>query len=276
MVRVSGFGQTGPYAQRAGYGSIGEAMGGLRYVVGHPDKPPSRVGISIGDALAATNAYIGALLALQVRNQTGRGQIVDSAIYEAVLGMMESLVPEYCRNGQIRERSGSILPNVAPSNVYPTRDGEHLIAANQDTVFSRLATAMGRPELGDDPRFCSHGARGEHQEELDTLIAAWTASLTCVQLEERLSEYGVPNGKIYTAPDMLDDPHFHARDAIVSVSDPNHGELKMQNVFPKLSESQGSIRSLGPSLGEHNREIYEGLLALSADQISELEAKGII
>lgn len=276
MVRISGFGQTGPYAQRAGYGAIGEAMGGLRYIVGNQGMPPSRVGISIGDALAATNAYIGTLLALNVRNQTGLGQVVDSAIYESVLGMMESLVPEYDRAGYIRERSGSILPNVAPSNVYPTRDGEHLIAANQDTVFSRLATAMGRPELADDARYSSHGARGERQRELDDMVADWTRTLSCVELEEVLNERGVPNGKIYTAADMLDDPHFTAREAIVSVSDPDYGELKMQNVFPKMSESQGSIRSLGPSLGEHNQDVYADMLGLSAGRIAELEANGII
>lgn len=276
MVRVSGFGQTGPYSQRAGYGSIGEAMGGLRYIVGNPDKPPSRVGISIGDSLAATNAYIGTLLALHVRNQTGRGQVVDSAIYEAVLGMMESLVPEYSRSGYIRERSGSILPNVAPSNVYPTKDGEHLIAANQDTVFARLAAAMGSPELAQDARYSSHSARGERQEELDVMVADWTRTLTCTELESTLNELGVPNGKIYTAADMLVDPHYQAREAIVSVSDHNYDELKMQNVFPKLSESQGSIRSLGPALGEHNQDVYGGLLNLNADQLSELQAKGII
>jgi formyl-CoA transferase len=178
MVRVTGFGQTGPYAPRAGYGSIGEAMGGLRYVVGSPDRPPSRTGISIGDALAGTFAAYGAVMAIHARERTGRGQVVDSAIYEAVLAMMESLIPEYTIGGYTRERTGAVLPNVAPSNVYPTAGDEQiLVAANQDTVFRRLAEVMGRPELASDARFATHSARGAHQEELDALIAAWTATM---------------------------------------------------------------------------------------------------
>ncbi len=178
MIRVSGYGQTGPYASRAGFGAIGEAMGGLRYVVGNPEAPPSRVGISIGDSLAATFACVGALAALNYRERTGQGQVVDSAIYEAVLGMMESLITEYDQTGYIRERTGAILPNVAPSNVYPTRDGLVLIAANQDTVFRRLCEAMERPALADDARYDSHQSRGAHQRELDLLIGAWTATQT--------------------------------------------------------------------------------------------------
>ena len=178
MIRVSGYGQTGPYSKRAGFGAIGEAMGGLRYVCGDPSTPPSRMGISIGDTLAATFACIGALSALHHRNMTGEGQVVDSAIYEAVLNMMESLITEYDQAGYIRERTGAILPNVAPSNVYPTKDGTFiLIAANQDTVFKRLAEAMQRPELADDPRYATHIARGKTQKELDDLIAEWTKTI---------------------------------------------------------------------------------------------------
>lgn len=177
MVRVSGFGQDGPYSQRAGYGAIGEAMGGLRYVVGDPSTPPSRVGISIGDTLAALFATIGALAAVREREISGLGQVVDSSIYEAVLGVMESLVPEWQISGYQRERSGAILPNVSPSNVYPTKDGQWiLIAANQDSVFKRLATAMGRPELAADPDYSTHGSRGEHQSELDEIVAEYTST----------------------------------------------------------------------------------------------------
>ena len=184
LVRVTGFGQTGPYSGRPGYGSVGEAMGGLRYVVGSPDSAPSRVGISIGDTLAATFACVGALCALHARERTGRGQVVDSAIYEAVLGVMESLIPEYAVAGYIRERSGAIIPNVAPSNVYPTADGQMvIIAANQDTVFGRLADAMGRSDLAGDERYATHVARGAHQAELDELIAAWTAGLDAEEPE---------------------------------------------------------------------------------------------
>ncbi|MEM9304743.1 MAG: CoA transferase, partial [Pseudomonadota bacterium] len=204
MVRVSGQGQTGPYSKRAGYGSIGEAMGGLRYVCGDPSSPPSRMGISIGDSLAATHATVGALAALHHRDRTGEGQVVDSAIYEAVLGMMESLVTEYDQTGYIRERTGSILPNVAPSNVYPTSDDLLiLIAANQDTVFKRLASAMGQPELAEDERYSTHAARGHRQEELDVMVGEWTKTKTAQELTDLMEEHGVPVGKIYRAAEML-------------------------------------------------------------------------
>jgi formyl-CoA transferase len=277
MIRVSGQGQTGPYSKRAGYGSIGEAMGGLRYVVGDPSSPPSRMGISIGDSLAATFATVGALSALHYRDRTGKGQVVDSAIYEAVLAMMESLVTEYQKAGHIRERTGSILPNVAPSNVYPTADGMMiLIAANQDTVFRRFAQAMGRAEMADDPRYATHGARGERQTELDELIAEWTSTLGAEELIALMEEHGVPVGKIYRAPDMLEDAHFKARDAIVRIMHPELGELAMQNVVPKLSLTPGSVRSCGPELGEHNAEVFGGVLGLSQEEQDRLLQAGII
>lgn len=277
MVRVSGYGQTGPYAPRAGFGAIGEAMGGLRYVVGDPGAPPSRMGISIGDSLAATFACVGALSALHYRQVTGRGQVVDSAIYEAVLNMMESLITEYDKKGYIRERTGAILPHVAPSNVYPTRDGSMvLIAANQDTVFGRLADAMGKPELARLPRYATHVARGEHQAELDALIADWTRTQDRDALLSSMARFGVPAGLIYRAPEMLSDPHFAAREAIVTVPHPDFGSLRMQNVAPKLSETPGGIRSPSPRLGEHNEEIYSGLLGLSAERLAELRGAGVI
>ncbi|WP_138378888.1 CaiB/BaiF CoA transferase family protein [Luteithermobacter gelatinilyticus] len=277
MVRVSGFGQNGPYSSRPGYGAIGEAMGGLRYVVGDPSSPPSRMGISIGDELAATFACLGALAALHHRHQTGEGQVIDSAIYEAVLAMMESLVSEYVEAGYIRERSGAILPNVAPSNVYPTSDGHMiLIAANQDTVFKRLAAAMNRPELAEDARYSTHSARGENQAELDELVAAWTATLTAEELMARLDEYNIPQGKIYRAPDMLEDPHFKAREAIIKVAHPQFKNLKMQNVFPKFSRTPGQVRWAGPALGQHNDDIYRNLLNLSEKDIKALAERHII
>ena len=276
MIRVSGFGQTGPYSRQAGFGAIGEAMGGLRYVVGDPSTPPSRMGISIGDSLAATFACIGALSALHHRERTGRGQVVDSAIYEAVLNMMESLITEFDKVGYIRERTGAILPNVAPSNVYKTGDGMVLIAANQDTVFSRLAEAMGQPGLAQDPKYSTHGARGAHQVELDALVEQWTQTLTTRQVLDLMDQFGVPAGLIYRAPDMLDDPHFQARNAIVSVPHPDFGELKMQNVAPKLSETPGSIRSPSPSLGQHNDEVYRELLGLTEERYAELKSAKVI
>ena len=276
MIRVSGFGQTGPYSRQAGFGAIGEAMGGLRYVVGDPSTPPSRMGISIGDSLAATFACVGALSALHHRERTGRGQVVDSAIYEAVLNMMESLVTEYDKANFIRERTGAILPNVAPSNVYKTRDGMVLIAANQDTVFSRLAEAMGQPELSSDPRYSSHGARGAHQAELDARVEAWTSTLSTREVLDLMDSHGVPAGLIYRPPDMLDDPHFQAREAIVSVPHPDFGELRMQNVAPKLSETPGSIRSPSPAMGQHNDEVYRGLLGLDEARYAALKAAKVV
>lgn len=277
LIRVTGFGQTGPYANRAGYGAIGEAMGGLRYVVGDPSTPPSRTGISIGDSLAAIYAALGGLIAIHAREQSGRGQVVDSAIYEAVLAMMESLIPEYQVAGYVRERSGAILPNIAPSNVYGTSDGNMIvIAANQDTVFGRLAEAMGRPELANDPRYASHSARGENQAELDALITEWTSKYETKQLDSILNESGVPTGRIYRAPEMLEDPHFKIRESIVRLPHPEFGEIAMQNVVPKLSETPGDIHWIGPDLGQHNADVYEGLLGMSSEDLAELQAEGVI
>lgn len=278
MIRVSGFGQTGPYAKQAGFGAIGEAMGGLRYVCGDPTTPPSRMGISIGDSLAATFASVGALSALHYREKTGRGQVVDSAIYEAVLNMMESLVTEYDKVGYIRERTGAILPNVAPSNIYPTADGQMvLIAANQDTVFGRLCEAMGRPELAKDPKFVSHVSRGANQVELDDLVGAWTKTKSRTEVLKLMEDFGVPSGLIYRTPEMLEDPHFKARNAIVSTQHPDFGELKMQNVAPKLSETPGGIRSPSPSsLGQHNEEVYLNLLGMSRERYDALASRKVI
>ena len=277
ITRVTGFGQTGPYASRAGYGSIGEAMGGIRYVTGDPDRPPARAGISIGDSLAATFAAVGTLVALHQRSRTGRGQIVDSAIYEAVLAMMESLLPEWQIAGYQRERTGTTLPNVSPSNVYPTVGGEMvLIAANQDTVFRRLATVMGRPELAADTRFATHSARGENMAELDGLIAEWSSTVEADQLLSLLHEDGVPAGRIYRAQDMFADPHFAARQAIVRLAHPDLGDFAMQNVAPKLSDTPGQVRHVGPELGQHNEEIYGGLLKLDNDAMSSLRSTGVI
>ena len=277
IVRVSGYGQNGPYSDRAGFGGIGEAMGGWRYIVGDPDRAPSRMGVSIGDSLAATYGCVGALVALHHREKTGRGQVVDSALYEAVLQVMESLVPEYSVSGYTRERSGSALPGIAPSNVYPCSDGEFLIGANQDTVFARLCTAMGRPELATDPRYVNHVARGDHQRELDGLVADWTRTRTVAEVEAAMLAHGVPSGKIYRAREMIADPHIAAREAIVTVPHPRFADLKMQNVFPKLSESPGAIRTIAPqTVGEHNDEVYAALLGMEPAEIERLTAQGVI
>ena len=277
MVRVSGYGQDGPYAARAGYGGIGEAMGGLRYIVGDPSTPPSRVGISIGDSLAAMFAAIGALSALRHRERTGQGQVVDSAIYEAVLGVMESTVPEYAQAGFIRERTGAILEKVAPSNVYPTADNEMIVmGANQDSVFARLCVAMGQPALAEDKRFNAHTARGEHQRELDEIISAWSANYKTADLLALLEQHGVPAGRIYRAPEMLEDEHFIARETITEVEHPKYGELKMQNVFPRLSATPGKIKWPGPAMGQHNEEVYQGLLGYSQAELEQLTKDGVI
>lgn len=277
MARVSGFGQTGPYAHRAGYGSIGEAMGGIRYLAGDPDRPPSRVGLSIGDSLAATFACLGVLAALHHRERSGQGQVVDSAIFEAVLAMMESTIPEFTQGGTIRERSGAILPKIAPSNVYPSRDGEMIVmGANQDSVFARLCEAMGAPELASDERYATHVARGDHQAELDERIGQWTATLGADELLTRLERHGVPAGRIYRAPEMLADPQFRARESIVAVPDATFDHLQMQNVAPKLSATAGTIRWAGPALGAHNAEVLGGLLGLSDAEVEDLRARGIV
>ncbi|TDD79870.1 CoA transferase [Actinomadura darangshiensis] len=275
ITRVTGYGQDGPYAPRAGFGSIGEAMGGIRYVTGDPDRPPSRAGISLGDELAGTFAALGTLVALHARHRTGRGQVVDAALYEAVLAMMESLVPEWEIAGYQRERTGSVLPNVAPSNVYPTKDGPVLIAANRDTIWRRLAALMGRPELADDERYATHGSRGANADELDDLIGAWTAPQESASLLDLLHENGIPAGLTYRAKDMLADPHYKAREAIIRLAHPDFGDFPMHNVFPRLSDTPGRVGAMGPTLGEHNREVY-GRLGLTPDEIADLETAGTI
>ncbi len=269
LVRVSGFGQTGPYATRAGYGSIGEAMGGLRHLVGDPDRPPSRTGLSIGDMLAGMHAAYGTLLALYARQHTGVGQVVDVSIYESVLAMTEALVPDYAIAGVTRERSGPVLPGVAPSNVYPTADGDFvLVAANQDTVFRRLAAAMGQPDLATSPEYATHAARGVRQRELDDLIARWTAEHPAGEVLAILEEHAVPAGRVYTARDMLTDPQFKARESIVRVPDPDLGPIPMQNVAPRLSATPGRIRWTGPKLGTHDAEVRAELRVTAPAQAS--------
>jgi formyl-CoA transferase len=277
MARVSGFGQTGPYAARAGYGLIGEAMGGLRAITGESDRPPARVGLSIGDSLAAMHAAMGVMMALHARSRTGRGQVVDAAIYESVLAMTENMVSEYDLTGYVRERSGSVLPGIAPSNVYPTRGGEGiLIGGNGDGVFARLCEAMSAPRLKDDPRYRDHASRGAHQAQLDALIGAWTGERTLDELLALLEAHGVPCGRIYRAPDMLADPQFAAREAIVEVGHPVFGKVKMQNVFPKLSDTPGAVRWPGPTLGEHTDAVLGERLGLSEAEIAALRAEGVV
>jgi formyl-CoA transferase len=277
IARMSGYGQYGPYANRAGFGGIGEAMGGWRYIVGEPDRPPSRMGISIGDTLCATYGCLGVLAALHHRDKTGEGQVIDSALYEAVLQVMEGLIPEYDRNGVIRERSGSVLKGIAPSNIYTCKDGSYMIAANGDAIFARLCQAMGRPELAQDERYATHIARGKHQEELDALINAWTSTLTVDEVDALMVEHSIPAGRIYRAPEMIADPHFQAREAIIEVETQTRGRLKMQNAFPKLSKTPSSVRRPAPAVpGQDNAEVYGEWLGLGADDLARLAAAGVI
>lgn len=277
VARMSGYGQTGPYSSRAGFGGIGEAMGGWRYIVGEPDRAPSRMGISIGDTLTATYGCMGVLAALHSRARSGKGQVVDAALYESVLQVMEGLVPEYDHSGVIRERSGSILPGIAPSNVYRCSDGEYMIGANKDEIFRRLASVMGRPELADDPKFTSHIARGRNQIELDGIVNRWTTTLPVDEVDRLMTEHSIPAGRVYRAPEMLADPHFAAREAIVEIETERYGNIKMQNAFPKLSATPSGVRSPAPSqVGQHNALIYGDLLGLDREALANLAAAGVI
>ena len=277
VARMSGYGQTGPYADRAGFGGVGEAMGGWRYIVGEPDRPPARTGLSIGDTLTATYGCMGVLAALHARSRTGRGQVIDAALYECVLQVMESVIPEYDRMGLIRERSGSILPGIAPSNVYRCRDGDYLIGANNNAIFRRLARAMGRPELSDDERYATHVARGHHQRELDMLIEDWTRGLTVGEVDALMADHSIPGGRVYRAPEMLADPQFAAREAIIAVETERWGRIRMQNAFPKLSDTPSSVRTAAPTtVGQHNVEVYGGLLGIDPAELAELAASAAI
>ena len=277
MIRVSGYGQTGPYSKRPGYASVGEAMGGVRYLMGDPDRKPSRAGISLGDSLAGTYATVGALAALHHREKTGEGQVIDTSIYESILTIMESLVSEHTVEGYTRERSGSILPAIAPSNIYDGSDGMVIIAANQDTIFSRLSDAMGMPELKDNPRYATHVARGANQTELDDLIQDWTKDKPIAEIEEIMIANAVPVGKVYRAKDMIDDPHYLARKALIDIPSETYGSVKMQNVFPKMSKTQGEVRWGGPEkLGSHTEEVLTELLDLTPNQIEKLRSSGIV
>ncbi len=277
IARMSGYGQTGPYSTRAGFGGIGEAMGGWRYIVGDPDRPPARMGVSIGDTLCATYGTMGVLAALHHREKTGEGQVIDTALYEAVLQVMEGLVPEYDYNDHIRERSGSILPGIAPSNVYSCKDGPFMIGANNDAIFARLADAMGQPELAENVEYKTHLARGRNQTVLDDLINAWTATLTIDEVDALMIEHSIPAGRVYTAKDMMDDPHFKAREAIIEVETEGRGKIKMQNAFPRFSKSASGFRTSAPThAGQHNADVFADVFGWDADTLAQKREEGLI
>ena len=280
LARVSGYGQTGPYAERAGFASVSEAMGGLRHINGFPEQPPPRMHLSIGDSLAGMFAAQGILAALYWRDALGGGvgQVVDVSLMEASFAMLESTVPEYDRLGIVRGPQGTNLKGIAPSNIFKSSDGKWMvIAANADNVFRRLCEAMGRSELADDPRFATHLARGDNQEEIEGIVAEWAVRHTAREIDEVLNAAGVICGPIYTIADIFEDPQYRARDMLLRHEDPEFGEYIGPGIVPKLSRTPGAVRwSATWEEGSHNREIYSGLLGLSADELEELRAEGVL
>ncbi len=276
MVRLSGFGQTGPYRDRPGFGAIGESMGGLRYVTGFPDRPPARVGVSIGDSIAALHGVIGAMMALHHRNVNGgRGQYVDVALYEAVFNMMESVLPEYDMFGLVRERSGASLPGIVPSNTYITRDNKYVvIGANADSIFKRMMHAIGRSDLAGDPALAHNDGRVARTGEIEQVISGWVAAHDLAHVLDVLEKAEVPSGKIYDIADIVDDAHYRAREMIREFRLEDGKPLKLPGIVPRLSETPGETKWLGPRLGEHTAEIL-GSLGYSAEQQQELKRRGV-
>ena len=272
LVRISGYGQSGPYRERPGFAAIGEAMGGLRYVTGFPDRPPVRPNLSVGDTLASLHAVIGTLLALR----SGKGQVVDVALYESVFNVTESLLPEFDALGEIRQRSGSTLPGIAPSNLYACSDGAYvLIAGNADTLYRRLMTAIGRLDLRDDPALARNDGRAAQMARIDDAISEWTSKRTQKQVLEEMEKAEVPAGRIYTAADIAADPHYAARGMLQQVIAGDGEPLKVPGIVPKLSATPGAIRTAAPKLGEHTEAVLEGL-GFSADEISAFRQKKVI
>ncbi|MGD2140705.1 MAG: CoA transferase, partial [Burkholderiales bacterium] len=261
MVRLSGYGQSGPYRDKPGFGSIGEAMGGLRHVTGYPDRPPVRVGISLGDAVASLYGVIGALMALRQREVNGgKGQVVDVALYEAVFSLMESMLPEYDMHGFVRERTGASLPGIAPSNTYTTRDGKYVvIGANGDSIFKRMMGAIGREDLADDPQLARNDGRASRSDELDEAIQAWCGAHDLHDVLAALDAAEVPAGKIYDIADIVADVHVRARGMIEEANLGDGRTLKIPGVMPKLSDTPGETRWLGPELGEHTASVLASL-----------------
>jgi crotonobetainyl-CoA:carnitine CoA-transferase CaiB-like acyl-CoA transferase len=275
--RISGYGQRSRYRDRPGFASGGEALSGLRYVNGYPGQAPPRAGISLGDTLAAWSAFQGILLALHAREASGQGQVVDAAILDACLAVTESMIPDYALGGVVREPSGSRLPRIAPSNVYRSADGRWVvIAANHDTLWRRLAAAMGRPELGEDPRYATHAARGEREDELDELIGAWAAQHGAAELDQILGAAGVVCAPVNTAAEILADPHFRERGLIVDVEDPHHGTMPAPGVVPQLSRTPGSIRRPAPDQAGADTLAVLGELGVADERVRELAGRGVI
>ena len=276
MVRLSGFGQTGPYRDRVGFGAIGESMGGMRYLTGYPDRAPVRVGISIGDSLAAMYGAMGALMALHHRHKTGRGQMVDVALYEAVFSMMESMLPEFGMSGFVRERTGASLPGIVPSNTYLCGDGQYVvIGANGDSIFKRMMLAIGRADLANDATLADNAGRTARTDELDTAIGAWTGANTLPHVLEVLDKADVPSGRIYSIADIVADMQYQARGMIEKHKLGDNKEVWLPGIVPKLSETPGGTKWIGPTLGEHTAEVLSGIGYDIAAQ-NDLKKRGVI
>jgi len=272
LVRISGYGQDGPYSHRPGFAAIAEGMAGFRYITGFPDRPPARPNLSIGDTIASLHGVIGALMALH----SGKGQVVDVALYEAMFNCMESLLPEYSAQGYVRERTGSTLPGIAPSNLYPCRDGSYvLIAGNADSLYHRLMTAIGRLDLRDDPALARNDGRAAQMERIDEAIAAWTSRFSLEEVLREMEKAQVPAGRIYTAADIAADPHYAARGMIEKIVASDGEPLQVPGIVPKLSATPGAIRSQAPQLGEHTDEVLRDL-GFSNSQIDEFKEKRIV
>ena len=277
VVRVSGFGQTGPSRNQPGFGSVAESMGGIRYITGEPGQPPVRSNISFGDSLAALYAVIGGLMALRVRDRKGKGQVVDVALYEAVFSLLESSLPEYDIAGLIRERSGAALPGIAPSNTYRCRDGSYIvIGGNGDAIFKRLMQVIGQPELAEDPNYRTNAERAKRAVELDSLIENWTEQYALQDVLRFLEEARIPAGPIYSIADIVHDEQYQAREMILQAQVEGIGTVAMPGLVPKLSETPGGIEWYGGTLGTHNVDVYCGLLGLSPEEIERLAAQGVI
>jgi len=276
MVHISGYGQTGPYRDKPGFGVIGEAMGGLRYLTGQPGEPSVRVGVSIGDSLSALYAVIGTLLAIQERNRSGLGQEIDVALYESVFAMMESLLPEFDASGQVREPSGSALPGITPSNAYRCQGGDYvLIAGNGDSIFKRLMGVIGREDLANDPALAHNDGRSQQAEMIDAAIQTWTEERPRDAILQALDEARVPAGYPYTAEDIAFDPHYLAREMIQTFNRPNGKPLKVPGVLPKLSATPGRIGDGGPTLGQHTDDVLDEL-GIDHETRAKLRQVGII
>jgi len=276
ILRISGYGQTGPYRDLPGFGAIGEAMGGLRHLTGEPGRVPVRVGVSIGDTLAALHGTIGVLMALYHHKvHGGPGQVIDVALHEAVFNVMESLVPEYSAFGAVREPAGSALPGIAPSNAYPCTDGWVLIAGNGDSIFKRLMDAIGRPDLGADPAYADNAGRAAQVDVLDAAISAWSAKRSVVQVLGELAKARVPAGRVYTAKDIHEDPHYRARDMLLQQTTRDGYSVEVPGIVPKLSVTPGSIRSSAPHLGDDTDTVLRQM-GLSDAQIAQLRQKGVV